>query len=459
MLDKTISETALGDGRVRYTLGAGNWNERRIPDIRNPGGTVVIPENRLLDVIILGDGYTTAACFRDALEEWLDDFYALRVYELFAGALRVRALYTPSTEAASSQRDSFYRTKIDPVEGWITNDDWWLANDADGIAFRTNLWAGVDTFADHNTRRYPLDLTVGTGQAITDDRLRDLYRNLTVSLLVKTEDTGHPSGFTRDIARPAPDQSRRVRVGFGANEIHEFSHAFGLLSDEYINGRGKGNDENRVNPERKSVFSLSNLSYSDREDEVPWLHLSPGGDEPRSAGGDDPSPVVGWLWIGGTIEIGAWHSEYRCLMNGRHDNYAFTQVASEDPTANADGTYTGASLRDGDRLCLWCQEITTLRILERTDQLLEAGDPSGATEQGELWYTRWVDELRDRYWELFDLPSQIAQAEARYAELTPGRNGEPLWQSDLCSVPKASPRTANRQPLPTDEELLVLFNA
>jgi hypothetical protein len=48
----------------------------------------------------------------------------------------------------------------------------------------------------------------------------------------------------------------------------------------------------------------------------------------------------------------------------------FTQVAAEDPTANADGTYTdetGADLRDRERFCLWCQEIVTLRILEKTD--------------------------------------------------------------------------------------------
>jgi hypothetical protein len=461
MLDLTISETALSGGRVRYTLGAGNWNTPRIPDIRNPGATVVVPERRLLDVIILGDGFTTATDFRAALEEWLSEFYAIRVYEVFAGALRVRALYTPSREPASSRRDSFYRCKVEPAGEGLEKDNWWSAGDANGIAFRSALWAGVDTFADANPRRYPLDLEVGTGQAITDDRLRDLYRNLTVAMLVRTDVDEHPSGFTADVARPAPDSTRHVRVAFGANEIHEFSHAFGLLSDEYINGRGSTNTE-RVNPARKSVFSLSNLSYSDREDEVPWMHLSPGGRELRSAGGDDPSPLVGWLWVGGSLELGVWHSEYRCLMNGSHDNYAFTRDASEDPTANADGTYTdenGEGLRDGDRFCLWCQELTTLRILERTDQLLESGDPDDVTEQGELWYTRWVDRLRDRYWELFDVPAQIAESEARYAALTPGANGEPLWRSDLYAIPRAAPRTTNPTAPLTDEEVMVLLSA
>jgi hypothetical protein len=459
MADLTISETALSGGRIRYTLGAPNWTPRRIPDIRRPGATIALPENRMLDVILLGDGFTSSAGFRDALEDWLAGFYALRVYELFAGCLRVRALYTPSREPASADRDSFYRCKLAADGRSLDKDDWWTAGDGDGVAFRSALWAGVDTFADANPRRYPLDLDVGaSNQAITNDRLRDLYRNLVVGMLVKSAATGHPSGFTSDVARPAPDQSRHVRVAFGANEIHEFSHAFGLLSDEYINGRETEN-AGRVNPPRKSVFSLSNLSYSERVDQLPWLHLSPGGKEPRSAGGQDPSPLVGWLWAGGSVHRGVWHSEYRCLMNGSHDNFAFTQDAAEDPTANADGTYTdetGEPLRDGDRFCLWCQELVTLRILERTDQLLETGDPADVTEQGELWHTRWVQALRTNYWTLFDVPRQIADAEARYAALTPGAAGEPLWRSDLYSVPAAAPPVPASAAPPADDEVFLV---
>ena len=218
----------------------------------------------MLDVIILGDGFTTAAGFRDALQEWLIDFYALRVYELFAGALRVRALYTPSREAASSRRDSFYRCKVEPEAKRIEKDDWWLAGDADGVAFRSALWAGVDTFADANPRRYPLDLDVGANQAITSDRLRDLYRNLTVAMLVATEETEHPSGFTADVSRPAPDSTRHVRVAFGANEIHEFSHAFGLLSDEYINGRDSKNQDASTRPARASSRSRTSATPTAR---------------------------------------------------------------------------------------------------------------------------------------------------------------------------------------------------
>ena len=215
-----------------------------------------------------------------------------------------------------------------------------------------------------------------------------------------------------------------MHVAVGANEIHEFGHAFGRVADEYINGRDTPETLTRVDPATPSVFSISNLRYSNQVDDVPWTHLSPGGWRPRTASGAEPSPVVGWMWVGGVVQRGVWHSEYRCLMNGGHDNFKFTQNAAEDPTANPDGTYTdenGADLRDRDRFCLWCQEVVSLRILEKTDQLLEAGDPSDVTAQGIEWYARWVAELRPNYYEIFDVAAQIADAEARYAALNARR--------------------------------------
>jgi hypothetical protein len=536
MADLSITQTPLAGGKIRYTLGQPNWQDRRIPDIRRPGSTVQIEQERLIDVIILGDGFTSSSDFRKALKEWLDNFYAIKVYDLFAGCLRIRALYTPSAEPASMDRRSYYRCLLSDDGHSIVKDDWWKANDSDGVAFREAFWESVDTFADANTRRYPLDLDVGSSdpekQAITNDHLQDVYRNLVVSLLVRSvveNDQGNeevfcPSGFSRDVYRPAPDQSRHVRVGFGCHEIHEFSHAFGFLSDEYINGRacqdieqrlsdlksekqnverglegpppltgkargialenlanieaqiamqdanlascldesikGLGSTSTRVDPATSSVFSLSNLRYSNSVDDVPWVHLSPCGWQGRTASGPEPSPLVGWLWVGGGVHLGVWHSEYKCLMNGRHDNFWFTQVAAEDPTANPDGTYTeeeGADLRDRERFCLWCQEIVTLRILEKTDQLLEEGDPADVTSQGITWYARWCKRLRSNYYQLFDVAQQIADAEARYASLTPGRNGEPLWQSDLYSVPKAAPAgPASPVPPASDDEVFLL---
>ena len=54
----------------------------------------------------------------------------------------------------------------------------------------------------------------------------------------------------------------------------------------------------------------------------------------------------------------------------------------------------------------------TLRILEKTDQLLEDGDPGDLTSQGAVWYARWVELLRSNYYRLFDVAQQITDREA-----------------------------------------------
>lgn len=464
MADLTITETALGDGRIRYELGQPNWQDRSIPDIRSPGATVQIAAARLIDVVILGDGYLTATEFRDGLATWLNELYTIDVYERFAGCIRIRALYTPSTERASASRGSYYGCPIATGGGIDQDGDWWQASGARNDAFREAFWGSVDTFDDLNLRRYPDDLStdqqlVAEEQLVIDqDDLRGVHRNLVVSMLVY----GGPSGFNRLVPRPAPDEDHKVKVAFGAFEIHEFSHALGMLHDEYIHHRTE--EVTYRDPVVPSVFSLSNVRFSDRLDQIPWLHLSPWGLERRSAGGQAPSSLVGWLWIGGGIglvkedseKIGAWHSEYMCLMNGSHDNYRFTQLDS-DPTNLPGGTIDGAYLRDRTRLCLWCQELMTIRLLEKTDQLLEPDDPADITAQGQAWYTRWVQELRANYLELYDVPAQIEKLEASYATLAPGPAGEPLWQSDLYSVPKAAPAAAPQPTAPlTDDELLLL---
>jgi hypothetical protein len=456
--DLTITETPLDDGRIRYELGRPNWRARQIPDIRVPGAVVQLPENRMIDIVVLGDGYTDASVFRADLDAWLANLYTVEVYDRFAGCLRIRALYTQSDEEASVSRGSYYGCQIADGGGLDSQSHWERDPGAENDAFRAALWESVDTFDDLNPRRYPHDLTTGDDLAINQGDLRGLYRNLIVAMLVKCP---NPSGFNGAVPRPAPDEDRKVRVAFGAYAIHELSHGLGMLNDEYIHNRTEL--VTKKNPTVPSVFSLSNVRFSDRIDEIPWIHLSPWGIERRSAGGKDASPLIGWLWIGGGRglrtadgEVGVWHSEYKCLMNGGHANYQFTQYGN-DPTDVPDDDYEGANLREDAWFCLWCQELVTIRLLERTDQLLEPGDPADATTQGQLWYARWVDELRANYLQLFDVPGQLVEREAYYASLTPGPAGEPLWESDLYSVPKAAPAATSRPapPLADDETLLL----
>jgi len=476
MVDLSITEEVLADGKVRYRLGEPNWAGRRIPDIHRPGSTIQIRTDRMIDVIILGDGFTDRATFRAELEDWLAAFYGFPIYETFAGCFRIRALYTPSNQAASAARGSYYRCWISSTGRALEagdNVDWPNSPAAEDVAFRDAIWRSVDLFTDANLRRYPASLDIGdSDQALTNAGIRDRYRNLVVSLLVRsalpdTDPPGfdlHVSGRVIDIPRSAPNQAIHMAVAVGALELHEFGHAFAQLADEYIKtdyrGRGYEGDDAREPPSPTSVFSLSNLWFSNLTPEVPWIHLSPGGWQRRTASGQDPSPLVGWMWVGGMRQHGVWHAEYMCLMNGGHHNFAFTQVAADDPTID-DGVVKGADLRGrAPSFCLWCQEIVAIRILEKTDQLLEAGDSSDITTQGTLWWDRWVERLRANYRTLLNVDQQILDAESRYAAMFPGKNGEPLWRSDLYAVPTApTPPAASPGPSLTGEELLLLTAA
>ena len=210
LADLSITETPLPGGDIRYDMGVNNWTARRIPDIRRPGRTTQVAKSRMIDVVVLGDGFTNAADFRAALVDWLADFYAIKVYDVFSGCLRVRGLFTRSSQLASDQRDSYYRTLVTPDDGALDADtEWWAATDADGNVFRANLWESVDSMPDINLRRYPTDLDVGSDdQPITNTQLRDLYRNLVVCMLVKSARTNPPSGFMREMRAP----SRTPRV-------------------------------------------------------------------------------------------------------------------------------------------------------------------------------------------------------------------------------------------------------
>src|SRR5688500_5505081 len=130
-----VARATRAGGSVPYDLGAPNWQGRRIPDIRNPSSTVQIDEHQLIDVLILGDGFFTQAEFESGLQSWINGFYALKVYDLFRGAFRVRALYRQSSVRASSARDSYYRVKILGDNSGIDAGDWVTGSGADDEVF------------------------------------------------------------------------------------------------------------------------------------------------------------------------------------------------------------------------------------------------------------------------------------------------------------------------------------
>jgi hypothetical protein len=470
-------DPALSDA-VRYELGAGNWRPPSggpwIPDLANPGATISLADNQVIDVLILGDGYETRDSFESQLTKWLTDFYGVDVYNRFAGAFRIRALFRKSSQPCSQDRTSFYRVAMGADgddAGEVATGDWETDGGVDSTFFRQQLFDSINAFALNRTT-YPFDLDVGSDDdTVIHNQLAGMYSNLVVAMLVRTANISNVSGRTRavpDTRNPVLDTPsplwRTVNVAFGSHALHEFGHAFAYLEDEYITRRGS--TANRSNPEQDSVFTLSNLSFSRQLDGVPWQHLSPWGRRPRQAAGDEPSPIVGWLWRGGEQDLGVWHSEYHCLMNGKHENYAYS--ATETSAAEVDLRFRRIMTQSGTvippRYCLWCQELVTIRILEKTGQLVANGDPADINERGRRWYSRWVDTWRDRYWAAFDVDHQLDERELLYAnpssepETFGELGGQRLDASDLYEPFAAAPR-ANGDPPDDDEDAILAMLA
>jgi hypothetical protein len=169
-------------------------------------------------------------------------------------------------------------------------------------------------------------------------------------------------------------------VAFAAYTHHEFGHAYGRLRDEYI--QTAESRTKRTQPERISLFSASNVAYTTDLSLLPWAHLAPG-----TALNPDKSSVIGVCWIGGISELGAWHSEGLCLMNGRHENWDLGK------------TRRRAGLRDKNRYCFWCEEILVARTYAKAGLL-------GDSDDGEALWERWV-ALRPLYHKAFDVANRI----------------------------------------------------
>ncbi|MHC4096800.1 MAG: hypothetical protein ACYSU3_12185 [Planctomycetota bacterium] len=115
----------LGPRRVRGEIrkldpfGPGT---RFIQDIET-GGIETISGDEIIDVIFIGDGYTCSSAptcedtrfFNDAqtlYDNLFDAVDGIRPYSLFRQAFRVHAVFEPSTDHASPDRESYFRIKV-----------------------------------------------------------------------------------------------------------------------------------------------------------------------------------------------------------------------------------------------------------------------------------------------------------------------------------------------------------
>lgn len=426
------------NGFTIYNVEPTAWASPQVLTFDNRG-QMSVPEDKRIDVVILGDGFLVEdqGAFEAYVSDWYDRFSLLWPYSEFISAFRVRAAFVASMARATPNGGTYFGVTIK------TNDKLHVGGetqfDPDFIEKFYDALEAISSAVRLNTQIYPEELQLGWSgdmpSSISDHPLaRDstyhsrVASNLIVVMAIYSDPDSKVSGWSRPVEASAGHEleGMKVVVAVGENALHEFTHAFATVVDECIpsGGRGRFPEKSYQDTSRPSVFELFNVTFTGVGDQVPWRHLAWDGLAPRSS-----DSWVGQMWIGGKVgpgggkggERGVWHAEYKCLMNGRHGNYLYrTDENLPDPY----------SLRTGARLCLWCEEIVTVRILEKTGAFSRVGDPDEINELGRLWYWRWVDELRTNYWRQFDLNTRISDREAWYHD--PANLEEPgVWDGNL----------------------------
>jgi hypothetical protein len=176
------------------------------------------------------------------------------------------------------------------------------------------------------------------------------------------------SGLTLALRNPAQN-SQRIATAFGIGHAHELTHAFSGLRDEYIE---------LDNDAPGNTSETSNVVASNQCAQLPWQHLLPGGAQNPAT-----MSLVGAF---GTPAQG-YHSELICLMNGTHDNASY---------------YGGNGLlRDDERMCNFCREITAYRIYSR----------AGILGDDEAGFATWKSAYRTKFFERFPfaVPAVVPQ--------------------------------------------------
>lgn len=91
--------------------GRENWVKPWVPDLKKPDGRISIPEDKRIDIAILGDGYLAdeRAAFEKDVRDWYEEFLSLTPWNRFRGAFRVRGLFTPGAARSTPDVKSHYK--------------------------------------------------------------------------------------------------------------------------------------------------------------------------------------------------------------------------------------------------------------------------------------------------------------------------------------------------------------
>jgi hypothetical protein len=357
-----VSVTAAAPGPwVPHLVGSGE-----IPDLVT-GGTIALPFEHRVHVALVAEGFTAADLARGAFDteaaRWVEEILAIEPYTSFREALVVWTL-----PLASGARVAFTgpQTEDTALRVPITRDGRGVGLVPPGGPTAARVWQAL--------RQFPVPLSFyGPG-----GRTGHLARNLVVVVAILDPLTGAAGFSGRAVTAVDPlDPNRRVPLALAFGRAHEFTHAFSRLLDEYLKDDLIGYAvENRRAAE--SAW-LSNVVARPDCGTLPWRHLLPG-----SEINPDAHSLVGAF---GTPGHG-YHPELKCLMNGTHDNARYY---------GGDG-----HLRTRDRMCNFCREVTTFRILERTGVL-----PHAPTA-----FQTWAAHYRGPYYRRFGFftPEVLPQA-------------------------------------------------
>lgn len=207
------------------------------------------------------------------------------------------------------------------------------------------------------------------------------------------------SGLALALRNPA-QSSQRIASAFGVGHAHEFTHAFSSLRDEYVE---------LDNSAPTNTTETSNVVAANSCSSLPWQHLLSGGAYNAST-----ESLVGAF---GTPEQG-YHSELICLLNGTHDNAAH---------------YGGNGLlRDDDRMCNFCREVTAYRIHSRAGILSD--DAAG--------FTSWKASYRAKFFERF--PFQVPAVVPQTNNVQNPAQGMPIYEACSAAAQVSTSRPSAR---------------
>ena len=346
--------TAVPGGEwVLEELGTGDFD-----DVIDGGPVATIPIQSRAHVLLLPEGYLAGdlttfhshgshdANRDNDVDRWVDEVFAIEPYSVFREAFVVWYLPRASASHVGAGTTAF---GVELSAGSVVATDGaaeplWSALDAEG----------ADAFAFPPPEAPSGEVT-----------------NHTAAFLLFDPSTGQAgfSGRARNLARPG--SSQYIRAAFAKNHAHEFTHAFSNLRDEYLE-----ND----NSAPASPGETSNVATTNVCTELPWKHLLYG------AGIATVDELVGAF---GRAQHG-YHPEFRCLMNGTHDNGEYWCEIQPPPTLN---------LRV-DRMCNFCREMTAYRVHQRTGVL-------PAANGFETWKASYRDAFFTRHG--FEVPTEVPQ--------------------------------------------------